>query len=101
MSYADLNELGFLSYNELRRIGFIPDKDKEFLTGENIQELNEKLYEKIGDLLLKQILEYKDGKLQQMSFRFSQQGIYVQLVLMLAMCYINNMNLNNFFELKV
>lgn len=101
MSFADLNELEIASYNELRRIKFIDDKDKELLTSEEIQEVNNKIYEKIGDLLLKQVLQYKEGKLQQMEYKFNSRGIYVQLILFFALCYINNMDLNDYFQIKV
>lgn len=101
MSFADLNELTEASYNELRRIGFIPDKDKEMLTSEDIQEINNKVNEKVGDLLLAQTLQYKEGKLEQMNYKFNNRGTYTQLILMFTLCYVNNMDLNDYFQIKV
>jgi len=100
-SYADLNELEVASYNELRRIGFLEDKDKELLTPEDIKEANDKIYEKIGDKLLSQILQYNNGKLERLEPKFSNRGVYTQLILLFALCYINNMDLNDYFQIKV
>lgn len=101
MSFADLNELCISSYNELRRLNFIEDKDKEMLSQEEIQQINNKIYEKIGDLLLNQILTYEDGKLKEMDYKFNSKGIFTQLILFFSLCYVNNMDLNDYFQIRI
>ena len=101
MAIADLNELCESSYNELRRIGFIEDKDKEMLTQEDIDNINDKVYQKIGDLLLNQCLKYNKGEIQHMDFTFNSNAIFTQLIMFFTLCYVNNMDLNNYFQIKV
>ena len=99
---VDLNELGEASYNELIRLKFLEDIPKRYLTKENIAKINYKLYEKMGDVLLKQIVKYDDNlKAKEIEFGFNRNGAYTQLILCLALCYANGMDLNDYFDLKV
>ena len=99
---VDLNELGLASYNELIRLELLENIKKQDLTNEKILQNNAIIYEKIGDCLLNQMVTYnKDKDPESIDFGVNQTGAYTQLILVLALCYINGMNLNNYFDLKV
>ena len=99
---VDLNELGLASYNELIRLELLKDIKKKDLTKEQILTNNAIIYEKIGDCLLNQMITYnKDKEPESIDFGFNQTGAYTQLILVLALCYNNGMNLNDYFDLKV
>lgn len=97
----DLNDLGLASYNELIRLKLIPDKSRNLLTPSEINNINEILYNKIGDTLLKEIFQYKDGKLSHIDFKFNNIGAFTQLILLFALCYVNYFNLNDYFNLDI
>jgi len=99
--YIDLNDLGLASYNELIRLKLLENKDKELLTPEEIELINEKIYNKIGDTLLKEIFQYKDGKLFIIKYNFNNIGTFTQMILLFALAYVNNMNLNDYFNLEI
>ncbi len=101
MFETDLNYMGLASYNELIRLKVVPDIPKDELTEEDLTKDNEIIYNKLGDYLLNQILEYKDGHVQKIDYKFDETGGFVQLILILALCYINNMDLNNYFNLPI
>lgn len=98
---TDLNELGLASYNELIRLKVIDDIEKKKLTKEDIQKINAIIYEKIGDCILNQMIKYKNMEPESIDFGFNQVGAYTQLILCLALCYANGMNLNDYFNLTV
>lgn len=99
--HVDLNELGLASYNELIRLNLIEKKDKEFLTNEEIYNINQIIYNKLGDTLLKEVFQYKDGKLSHIEYKFNKIGAFTQLILIFALCYVNDMDLNNYFNLSI
>ena len=102
MFKVDINNLGLASYNELIRLQVLKDKKRDELTKEEIEEANEIIYNKLGDYLLKQILKYDHGHLITVDYKeFNEVGGFTQLVLVLALCYINKMDLNNYFNLPV
>ena len=101
MFETDLNYMGLASYNELIRLKVLENIPKEELSKEDITKANEILYNKLGDYLLNQILEYKDGHVQKIDYKFNETGGFVQLILVLALCYINDMDLNNYFNLPI
>lgn len=101
--YVDLNDLGLASYNELIRLQFIEDKDKSELTTHEKEEISNKIYEKLGDTFLSEILTYdnKTGKLKGISFNFTEINAFKEMILLFALCYINDMNFNEYFNLKI
>ena len=99
--HIDLNDLGLASYNELIRLKLLENKEKEFLTPEDIELINEKIYNKLGDTLLKEIFQYKDGKLSAIKYKFNNIGVFTQMVLIFALAYVNNMDLNDYFNLEI
>ena len=98
---TDLNDLGLASYNELIRLGLLDNVEKKYLTKEQITKINAIIYEKIGDCILNQMVKYEDKEPVAIDFGFNQTGAYTQLILVLALCYANGMNLNDYFDLKV
>ena len=101
MEYVDLNDLGLASYNELIRLKFIEDKDKDLLSTAEKYSVSDKIYEKLGDKFLEQVLQYKDGHLYAIQFKFNDVGIFTYLILIFALAYVNDMDLNNYFNLKI
>lgn len=99
--HIDLNDLGLASYNELIRLNLLSNKDKELLTPEDIELINEKIYNKLGDTLLKEIFQYKDGKLSAIQYKFNNIGVFTQMILLFALAYVNNMDLNKYFGLDI
>lgn len=98
---ADLNDLGLAAYNELIRLGLIDNIEKKYLTEKDILKINRIIYEKIGDCILNQMVTYKNMEPESIDFGCNQVGAYTQLILALALCYVNGMNLNDYFNLKV
>lgn len=102
MFKVDINNLGLASYNELIRLEVLPDKDRNQLTKEEIANANEIIYNKLGDYLLNQILRYDHGKIVAVNYNdFNEVGGFTQLILILALCYINKMDLNMYFNLPI
>lgn len=101
--YVDLNELEIASYNELIRLNFLENKPKEELTDHEKQLINNKIYEKLGDTYLSEILEYNKttGKLLGISFNFKEINAFKEMILLFALCYVNDMNLNEYFKLNI
>lgn len=99
--HIDLNDLGLASYNELIRLKLLENKDKELLTPEDVDIINEKIYNKLGDTLLKEIFQYKDGKLVIIKYNFNNIGAFTQMILLFALAYVNNMDLNDYFNLEI
>lgn len=100
--HVDLNELGEAAYNEFKRIKFFNENiDHERMTDEDLFKCNDAIYNKIGDILLKQIVKYKDFQPDYMSYDFNSTAGYTLLLLVLALCYINNMNLNDYFNIRL
>jgi hypothetical protein len=103
MKYVDLNELQLASYNELVRLNFLEDKTKEELTEHEKQLISNKIYERLGDTYLSEVLTYdeNDGKLKGISFNFTETNAFKELILLFALCYVNDMNFNEYFNLKI
>ena len=101
--HIDLNELGLASYNELIRLKLLRNKPKDELTQADIFKANEIIYNKIGDTLLKETLKYNDDGTVSTEVNYSFDNIYAftHLILIFALCYINSMNLNNYFNLTL
>ena len=99
--YTDLNDLCLASYNELIRLKLIPNKERNLLTPDEIQNINEIIYNKLGDTLLNEILEYKNGKITTVNYKFNNIGTFTQLVLLFALCYVNYFNMNDYFNLEI
>lgn len=98
---VDLNELCLASYNELVRIKFLEDKKLEELSYPEIYEMTAKLYEKLGDKFLEHTLRLdENGKPRAVEFNFNEKMTYIELIILFAICHINKMDLNLFFELK-
>lgn len=98
---VDINDLGEASYNELIRLKFIDDKPRNELTSLEIEKINAKIYERIGDNLLNQIFKYDNGKLSHIEYRFNEIGVLTEFILIFALAYVNNMDLNQYFGLNI
>lgn len=99
---VDLNDLGRAAYNELIRLKFIDNIEKNQLNENDLSLINYKIYNKMGDNLLSQIVDYNDElDPNELKFDFDRTIAYTQLILNLALCYANGMNLNDYFNLKV
>ena len=97
----DLNDLCLASFNELKRIKFLDDKNIEDLSYNEVYNMTAKLYEKLGDKFLEHTLRLgENGKFESIDFTFNENMTYVELILLFAICYINKMDLNLFFNLK-
>lgn len=102
MFKVDLNNLGLASYNELIRLKVLKDISRDQLSKEELEEANDIIYHKLGDYLLRQILEYNHGHVVKVDYKgFNEIGGFTQLVLILALCYINKMDLNMYFNLPI
>lgn len=101
MNYVDLNDLGLMSYNELIRLKFIENKDRDLLSAGEKLEISNRLCEKLGDTYLEEVFKFKDNKLIGIEYKFTEGRTFKELILLLALCYINNMNLNDYFSLKI
>jgi len=103
MKYVDLNDLELASYNELIRLEFLENKTKEQLTEREKTIISDKIYEKLGDSYLSEILTYdKDsGQLKGISFNFKEVNAFKEMILLFALCYVNDMNLNEYFKLNI
>lgn len=96
----DLNELCLASYNELIRINFLENKSIEELNSKEIYNISAKLYEKLGDKFLEHSLRLdENGNYKSIEFIFNEKMTYIELILLFAICHINKMDLNLFFEL--
>lgn len=101
MNYVDLNDLGLISYNELIRLKFLENKDRDLLSSGEKLEINNKIMEKIGDTYLEEVFKYENKKLVGIEYNFTEGRTFKELILLFALCYINNMDLNKFFSLKI
>lgn len=101
--YVDLNDLGLASYNELIRLKFIENKEKSKLTSQEKEEISNKIYEKLGDTYLSEVLTYdkETGKLKGISFNFNEINAFKEMILLFSLCYVNDMNFNEYFNLKI
>ena len=97
----DLNDLGLASYNELIRLKLFPNTERSLLTPDEINDITSIIYNKIGDTLLKEIFQYKDGKLSHIEYKFNNIGAFTHLILIFALCYVNYFDLNEYFDLGV
>ena len=97
----DLNDLCLASFNELKRIKFLDNKNLEELSYNDIYKMTAKLYEKLGDKFLEHTLRLdENGKFEAIDFRYDENMTYIELILLFAICYINKMDLNLFFNLR-
>ena len=103
MKYVDLNDLQLASYNELIRLKFLEDKTLDQLTSFEKREISNKIYEKLGDTFLSEVLTYDEnsGKLKGISFNFNEVNAFKEMILLFALCYVNDMNFNEYFNLKI
>ena len=103
MKYVDLNELQLASYNELVRLDFLENKPKEELTEHEKRIISDKIYEKLGDTYLSEVLTYDEntGRMKGISFNFTESNAFKELILLFALCYVNDMNFNEYFNLKI
>ena len=101
MNYVDLNDLGLISYNELIRLKFIENKDRDLLSAAEKLDISRKLMEKLGDTYLEEVFKYENKKLIGIDYTFTDGRSFKELILLLALCYVNNMDLNNYFTLKI
>ena len=101
MNYVDLNDLGLMSYNELIRLKFIENKDRDLLSAGERLEISNRLCEKLGDTYLEEVFKFENNKLIGIDYTFTEGRTFKELILLLALCYINNMDLNNYFSLKI
>jgi len=101
MVYVDLNDLGLASYNELIRLKFLEDKEKDLLTHGEKKKINDKIYEKLGDTFLKDTLQYENGQISHIEFKFTEITGFTYMILIFALAYINDMDLNEYFNLKI
>ena len=103
MKYVDLNDLQLASYNELIRLNFLEDKAKEELTEHEKIVISDKIYERLGDTYLSEVLTYDEntGKLKGISFNFTEVNAFKEMILLFALCYVNDMNFNEYFNLKI
>lgn len=101
MNFVDLNDLGLISYNELIRLKFIPDKDRDLLSAAERNDISHRLCEKLGDTYLEEVFKFQDNKLIGIDYTFTEGRTFKELILLLALCYVNNMNLNDYFSLKI
>ena len=103
MKYVDLNELQLASYNELIRLEFLENKTKAELTTYEKKMISDKIYERLGDTYLSEVLAYDEetGKLKGIEFNFTEGRAFKELILLFALCYVNDMNFNEYFNLKI
>ena len=103
MKYVDLNDLELASYNELVRLNFIENKTKNELTEREKKLISDKIYEKLGDTYLSEVLTYDEetGKMKGISFNFTEHNAFKEMILLFALCYVNDMNLNEYFNLNI
>ena len=103
MKYVDLNDLLLASYNELIRLNFLEDKTKDELSEHEKKIISDKIYERLGDTYLSEVLTYDEntGRLKGISFNFTEGKAFKELILLFALCYVNDMNFNEYFNLKI
>ena len=101
MQFVDLNDLGLISYNELIRLHFLENKDRDLLSSAEKNDISNKIQEKLGDTYLEEVFKYEDKKLVAIDYKFTEGRSFKELVLLLALCYVNNMDLNEYFTLKI
>ena len=103
MKYVDLNDLGLASYNELIRLNFIDNKTRDQLTIHEREVISNKIYEKLGDTYLSEVLTYdkETGKMKGISFNFTEINAFKEMILLFALSYVNYMNINEYFNLKI
>jgi len=103
MKFVDLNDLQLASYNELIRLNFLEDKTLDQLTSFEKREISNKIYEKLGDTFLSEVLTYDEnsGKLKGISFNFNEVNAFKEMILLFALCYVNDMNFNEYFKLNI
>ena len=103
MKYVDLNDLQLASYNELIRLNFLENKAKEELTEHEKKVISDKIYERLGDTYLSEVLTYDEntGKLKGISFNFTEVNAFKEMILLFALCYVNDMNFNEYFKLNI
>lgn len=103
MKYVNLNELGLASYNELIRLNFIENKPIEQLMDFERKAISDKIYEKLGDTYLSEVLTYDEitGQMRGIEFNFTEQNAFKEMILLFALCYVNDMNFNEYFKLNI
>jgi len=99
--YVDLNDLAEASYNEMIRLKVMPSKNPRELTNDERASLGELLYDKIGDNLLDWAINYENYRPTSVQFKFDEMKMFKTLVLDFAMCYLNGMDLNEYFSLEI
>ena len=92
MNFVDLNDLGLISYNELIRLKFLDNKDRDLLSAGEKLDISQRLMEKLGDTYLEEVFKYddKEKKLIGIEYTFTEGKTFKELILLFALCYINN-----------